>query len=224
MAHIDAIRFPAPLPHNLPVCSLHAKEYIPELKEWADVYDLTDRYIWVRAKRADPSLHYRKHAKKYVLTHKNVKERIATAKKLQLLTKEKLRCVVFLDEATVNWDVQPPHYIANAGTPEYIWPDVPNAKRKAWAPGMMYLSAVNSHMGMVYKARVGHDIEVGLFKVSFGMGLEHSIFFEELGDMSDDIVEEHVHHDGIKSDVDSLLETYEQILESEGYYPASGFR
>lgn len=47
---------------------------------------------------------------------------------------------------------------------------------------------------------------------------------EELVDMFDDIVEEHVHHDGIKSDVDSLLETYEQILESEGYYPASGFR
>jgi hypothetical protein len=47
---------------------------------------------------------------------------------------------------------------------------------------------------------------------------------EELVAMFDDIVTASVHHEGIKLDIESLLETYEQILESEGYYPASGYR
>jgi hypothetical protein len=156
---------------------LQAKDHIPELKEWADMYELGDRYIWDRAKRADPSLHFRRHAKKYVLTRRNVSERIAAATMLQKFSMEELKCVVFLDEATVNWEVTPPHYIANSETPEYIWPDVPSAKRRAWAPGMMYLLAINYHMGVVYKARVGHDCELGDFKVSFGMGQDLYIYF-----------------------------------------------
>jgi hypothetical protein len=158
---------------------LQAKEHTLELREWVDTYEITDRYIWDRAKRADPSLHYCTHAKKYVLTRKNVNERIAAATALQHFTLEQLKCVVFVDEAKVSWEVHPPHYIANAETPEYIWPDVPNAKRRAWNPGMMYILAVNYHMGVVYKARVGHDTELGRFKVSFGIGHELYIFFSK---------------------------------------------
>jgi hypothetical protein len=91
-----------------------------DLEERSDKHDLGDRYIWDRAKRASPSLHFGKHDKKDVLTGDNVRDRIAAATTMQTFSMDELTRVVFLDEATVNWEFTPPHYIANSETPEYI--------------------------------------------------------------------------------------------------------
>jgi hypothetical protein len=67
----------------------------------------------------------------------------------------------------------------------------------------------------------------GLVKTAYAKKLQMadlSTTREELVAKFDEIVEEHVHDSGIKLDIESLPETYEQILESQGYYPASGYR
>jgi hypothetical protein len=169
--------------HSFTFTVFQAREHYPVLQQWATQFNLSDRYIFEYGKRGDPTLHFRQHQVKHLLTKEEAKTRISIVEQLMQLSVEELRCIVYIDEATVQWEVDPPHYIAGANTPDFIWPDVPAAMNSAWRPSLSYILAVNYYMGLVYAAPVGHDYDHGTPYVSS----ERSRLFQTL--LQDGILE-----------------------------------